>query len=74
MKKQKEETKKKKQKPKPAYANGNGTFLVEGWGMVHCAECDLPVAFYTPDTDLGDDDNLELYCQKCAIALNQREQ
>lgn len=63
--------KKKKQRPKADYADGNGQDLVQGWGIIHCAECELPIGFYPPDVDIDDGDNLELYCQGCAIALNQ---
>lgn len=74
MKKDKVENTKKKNTPKADYVSGNGSELVKGWGMIHCAECEAPIAFYPPDVEVDDDDVLELYCQRCAIALNQKEQ
>lgn len=75
MTKQKgEDIEKKKDRPKADYIDGNGEDLVQGWGIVHCAECDLAIAFYPPDVDIDDENNLELYCQTCATALNTQEQ
>jgi len=70
MAKEKVEETIKKKRPKADYVEGNGHSLVEGWGMIHCAECELPIGYFPPDVEIMDD-GLEIYCQGCAVALNQ---
>ncbi len=70
MSEQKAEGIERKKRSKASYVEGNGNSLVEGWGMVHCAECELPIGFFPPDVEILDD-GIEIYCQSCAIALNQ---
>ena len=43
------------------------------WGKIHCAECERPLAYFTPGS-INEDDGLELYCFTCAEAIDKDDQ
>jgi len=49
----------------------DGGQKLEEWGAICCAECEKIVAHYPPEADIFDDDEIELYCQTCAIILQK---
>jgi len=53
-------------------SKGDGKF--QEWGAICCAECDYVVAFYPPEADIFADDEIELYCESCTLALQKGEQ
>jgi len=50
---------------------GDGKF--QEWGAICCAQCEQIIAFYPPEADIFGDDELELYCQDCTLALQKGE-
>ena len=46
---------------------------VEGFGKVHCANCDYVVAYFLSDFYLSSDGDLELYCFVCAEKMQKGE-
>ena len=55
-------------------AGKNSTGVIEGFGVVHCASepCRKPIAYFPPDVEIDEDDNLELYCYDCGLSLAKK--
>lgn len=46
-----------------------GKHDVEGFGIVHCCECETPIAYFKPE-GFDPDADVELYCFGCASGVN----
>ena len=50
-------------------SNDNGSVTVEGFGAIHCLDCEVIVAFFPAEVVMDEEsDDLQLYCRSCAKA------